>query len=492
MSEIKRIAANTVMLASPKVVKFFTGIIRAKVAAVILGTEGYGIMDQLQNVLTNLSILANGGLVDGLVKQLSSANSDESTRGDFASIIKTFSITIITTTVIVLAGALIFRNQISQFVFGNEKYLGFFIIGLAGLPAIILNSTSFGILKAFKKIKDIMYSDMIILLLNFVIYIGMIIILNILGAIIYITISIYLSFYVYRHYALKKVLKPAGLTLKSIIKASFSNIAFKELLTFFTIAIAIGAYEIIMDISTRSIVVNSLGISKIGIYSPIIAWSALFSQFILPSIGVYLFPRLSEAKSKPEVVSIINDVFRLMTFILVPFVLIAISSRSFLIPLFYSKDFLEANIYLPFHFVGIYLVIWCAIFGLVFTPTGYIKKYFLFKVFEITSIIVIVAVLVPKFGLWGWVSRFSIIPLIMFLGYYIFWTQTISFRLFRENKLLLLLVVVSGILVISFRNNLLIEIVISTVSICILWFLLKENEKTFLRNKIISIFRIKS
>ena len=127
------------------------------------------------------------------------------------------------------------------------------------------------------------------------------------------------------------------------------------------------------DTLTRSIVVTQLGINKLGVYSPVITWAGLFTGFILPSIGTYLYPRFGEAKSNYEVIGVLNDAIRFVTLMMIPFLLLSIPIRFQIIPLFYSKQFITAGDYLPWHFLGTLFYLWMYVFTQAMTPTGRIK-----------------------------------------------------------------------------------------------------------------------
>ena len=468
----------------PKAVKFLVGIVSTKLIAVILGPEGSGIISQLQNILLNISVFANGGLTDGMVKQLSNANSNKLDSDEISKIIKTYAITIGITTLLVFVLGYLYSSQLTQYVFGNQKYHSYFLIGFTGLPILILSSSSFALLKANKNFKSIMYAEIMIVIMNFILFSCLIFFFKLIGAVIHITLSYFVTFLVYRSFAKREVLKKIGINFRSIIKTAFSQKYFRELFTFFSISIIVGFTSVIMDVSTRSIVATQLGIVQIGLYSPIVAWASLFTSFILPSLGIYLFPRLAETKSNIEITSVVNDVFRLMTFILIPFILIAITSRKFLIPLFYSNEFNNASIYLPFHFVGIFFTVWCYIFIQTFTPTGRIKKYFPIVIFQNLLDFSVVYLFVPIWGLGGWLMRFTITPLIMFVFYYIYWHIEIEFRFSKENFILFFYVIFSASAILIFRNNLILSIVTSVISLTLLWFIMKKQERKYIISKL--------
>ena len=175
-----------------------------------------------------------------------------------------------------------------------------------------------------------------------------------------------------------------------------------------------GVAIIFSDTLTRSIVVTQLGITKIGVYSPVITWAGLFTGFILPSIGTYLYPRFSEAKSNYEIIGVLNDSIRFVTLMMIPFLLLSIPIRFQIIPLFYSKEFIAAGNYLPWHFLGTLFYLWMYVFSQAMTPTGRIKIHGTLVIIMCVVDLAIVYFLVPIIGLYGWMLKFIISPTIIF------------------------------------------------------------------------------
>ena len=123
------------------------------------------------------------------------------------------------------------------------------------------------------------------------------------------------------------------------MKAKVNKEVIKELFVFAGFGLTAGVSLIFTETITRSFVVNKLGVSQIGIYSPILIWTSLFSGLIMPSITTYLYPRYCECKSDKELGTIMNDSLRFVTLLMLPFILISIPIRFQIIPLFYSSQF---------------------------------------------------------------------------------------------------------------------------------------------------------
>ena len=489
--ELKILAKNTLILASPKVLKFFVGILRAKFIAIFLGLTGAGIVDQLQDIITQIRNFTLSGLSDGMVKLIAHQNGIEIDVQKIGSIIKTYLVMIIPITITVTILGYIYANEITLFVFGDIKYKLYFQIGFIALPLSILSSTANALLKAYKEIRSFATAEVFIIIINLVIFLPLVYFYKIPGGVVYVTLSFLVTFLVVFFLMRKNVFKKHNITFDDIKKGIISKEYFQNLLAFISYGIVGGIFYVFAEVSIRAIVVNDLGIDKLGLYTPITRWSNLFLGFIMPAIYTYLYPRLSEAKSDKEIVDVVNDVFRLITFVALPFVIVGISTRQWIIPLFYSNDFLEASTYLPYHFSTLIFVIWSSIFAQIFWPTGRLRHQFIFVIIINSLSLGLIYFLVPIHGLYGYLIKFTLIPVITMLMYFVFWRKRIKFKFKKENVTIMLFALLCSVLLLILKDRMIYLQILSIGLIITLYFLLKKQEKDFLIKKIKGIFRRK-
>ncbi len=287
----------------------------------------------------------------------------------------------------------------------------------------------------------------------------------------------------------KNVIKKYNIHFKDIKKAIFDKFYFRQLLAYMGVGVVGGTFFIFTEITSRAIVVNELGIDKLGIYSPITRWAGLFVGFILPSVYTYLYPRLSESKNDKEIIKVINSVIRLITFIALPFIIIGISIRQWIIPLFYSEDFIEATVYLPYHFSTLIFFIWSSILSQLFYATGRLKSYLFFGLTINSISLALVYYLVPNVGLYGYLAKFTIIPIMTIITYFLFWRYEIKLKIERENIKVMAYAILCSILLIGMKDVEIYLQLLSVVLILTLFFLLKKQEKDFIFKKLKGIFK---
>lgn len=486
--EIKNIAKNTGVLIISKIFTFFIGIVRAKLNAIYLGTAGVGITSQLQDSLYKISSVATFGMETGCTKLLSQ-NKLDGNNEKILSVLRAYLTLVLPLTIIVYVLGLLFSGELSMFFLGNTEYKNYFLISFALFPFIIMRTVPNSLLYAFKKINIIALSEILSGLFIFISFILLIINFNLLGAVINISIGVLISFSILLIMAYGKILKIYNISFKKIFYVKFSKIFAKELLTIGGIEMLIIYYNVFSETLSRAFIVNKIGIDSLGLYNPILAWSGLFTGFIYPSIFGYLGPRYSETKSNDEIVIITNDAIRLMTFVVIPFIFLGIASRDIILPLFYSNEFSGASEYLPLHFIGLLFGTWVYIFTIIFTPTGRVKKYIPFGIGHITFGLLIILLLTGNIGLWALAIKNFTIPVILSIILFLFFKKDIGLRLNKEN-IFLILYSISGSLIIYFMTHTF-SIIISVILTFSLYFVLKTNEKEYIKSKIkkINIFK---
>ena len=489
--ELKKLVKNTSFLMGSSFIQFLAGVIRSKLSAILLGTTGIGIINQLNFLTQNTSQLTSLGMSDAVAKQIAENSSSKNIRDIICSSLKSFIALMTIFMILSLSLLLLFSEHFSFYTFGDIKYIKYFYIGALCLPFLLFTNVPYAILKGFKNSKAISQSRVVSIIINLIIFVPLILIYKLKGAVIFVPIYFFNNLVIYYYFVNKIYFRELNIRFKDIITASINKLHLKELLIFSSLSLILTISTVISDFLCRSIVVTNLGVDKLGLYSPIITWAGLFTSFLLPSLSTYLYPRFCETKTNGEVSGVLNDAFRLSTFSLLPLLFLGIPFREFFIELFYSSKFLEASIYLPFHFLGVVFNVWFYIFSQSMTPKGKIKQHVFFMVlFNITNVL-LTYILVPRFGLNGWMLKFFVVPFLFFLVYYMYIKSKMDFILILSNLFLMLFIVSGSVILItvSFYDNMLtLNYLFGIILILLTYFFLKDTEKTIIKDKLARLY----
>lgn len=479
---LKDLTKNTFILAAPKVIRFFTKLVRAKLNALLIGTTGVGIVNQLQDINTRLGSFSTLSLNVGAKKLIVSNNNTEN-KEQIPYIVTLYATLVLVFAIVTYILGYIFFDDLSSFFLGEgaQKY---FIYVYVFFPLIPLATIPITVLGGLQEFKSLAKAEIIVILISFLLYIPLIYYYKTQGAVIAVAVSIGATFIVFFYYVFFKIARKRNQGLLSFKGFQLRKKIIREISMISGISSVLGIYGVFVELTIRGTIVSELGIDSIGIYAPIIAWSAFFSSLFLPSLFQYIFPKYGSSKNNKELISVANNGFRLLTFMIIPFVLIIISLRSFLIPLLYSDEFLVAEIYLPLHFIGIFFWTWMRIMKQMFIPTGRIKALTPLAIVEETLILLVVILFIGEIGLWAWCFRFSLVPFIMFITYLAFLRKKIHFKIFRENYLLMLYGILTSILITFISMEVSYSVVFAFLFVVSLYFFLKKSEKQYVFNTI--------
>ena len=277
------------MLAVTRVFEFLSGLFRVKISAILLGTFGMGIIDQFTFLINKISRFTTTGTVEAFVKQIASNTQSDKIAKILNSAIKSYSLVIFGFVIIVSSIALFFKEYFTEYFFGDITFVKYFYLALLTFPLLVLRSIPFSILKAFKNVKTISKSRIYIVVVQLFIAIPMIYFFELKGAILYIPISYIIDLLFLYYFTRKFYLSENKISIISIIKAPLITSYLKELFLFSGFGFTVGVYAIFSAIICRSIIVANLGVEAIGIYSPIILFSSLFTGlFFQPSQHIYI------------------------------------------------------------------------------------------------------------------------------------------------------------------------------------------------------------
>ncbi len=483
--EMKKILKKTSYLMGTKVIRFFIGIIRAKLNAILLGTTGVGIVGQFKHTTEKIRQFILLSTADGMVKQIAEKKSDPEFQNYFQRSLKTFLTFITFVTVIAIIILLIFSKKLTVYFYGDVKYQQYFTIGIFVVPLLVLQSFHFAILKSFKSLKYIAASELITVVIGFITFIPLVIFFKTTGAIIAAVIVFCAQLFSNVFFSKTKILKLYNINYKKIFKSTLSRKNINELLIFAGIGGGVGIFSLFSELFCRAKVVTTLGIDKLGLYAPVMAWGGLYTGFILPALYNYLYPRFSEAEHNSEITGVVNDVFRMLVIFMVPFLFLGISLRNIIIPIFYSNNFLESANFLPWHFIGIFFYMLSESLSQVFTPTGRIKTLGIFRVIMYILDILIVFYFVENFGLYGWMMKFLITPIIFFFVFLIYLNREIDLHIEPRNIKLMIYLLVSSFIIYFFTDyNQHLGIITSLFLLFSTSFFLSENEKRIILRRI--------
>ncbi|KZZ36995.1 hypothetical protein A3756_11580 [Oleiphilus sp. HI0086] len=483
-------------MGAARLVEFVIGLVKIKVSAIFLGIAGVGVFNQLNFLSQKLSTFTLLSTGEALVKQIaeqqtSSDELDTEGRDIVLSSLKAYISLVFVFMSLVVFVILLFMSDVTVYVFGSPEHTDAFLVGIVSLPLLVINSIPYGILRAFNGMIEIAKARIWSTLVNILHTVPLIYYYGLEGAIASVFICHLVALFFNYYYAQKLYLKKYRINFKAIIRASYNKELISELLQFSGFGLTIGLYVIASEFICRAIVVSNMGIEAIGLYSPVVMWSTLFTGFLVPALTTYLYTSLCQSKSNAEISSLLNDGLRLAGFAMMPLLLLAIPYRDLIIVIFYSSDFLEVEKYLPYHFLGVLFHVWFSVLSSSMSSTGRIKQHGFFRFFFLTLDILVTYVCVDYWGLYGWMLKHIVSPVIFFFIYIIYCRNKMDLRLSTSNLSIMIYAFISPVLLIALDNFVVygseVNYILGPVLVAGAFFLLNQREKSFVIEKVSKI-----
>lgn len=361
------------LTASAQISKLLVGFVLLKMIAYYLGAAGLGALGHFMSMVTIVSMLAGGGITNGIIKYV--AEYRFSPRKMLAFISASVLYALVFSLIFFVLG-IVFSRSISFFIFGSaESYWVIILLAFVQLGSAFTNlvtgvSNGLGDTKTYAKIQ---------------------IIGNILG--------LPIAYFLLRGYGVSG----AALGILAILAAQFlpayyffrispfkwRAFKFKSSrshylnLSLFTamLATSVVAFPVV-EILVRERLIKSAGYTQAGIWQGAIKLSNAYLSFFGVFLAYYFMPLISAEIDKKIIA---RHVFRVLFFVMGLFLLgatIFYAWRSFFIPVLLSKDFEVLEDFIVFQLIGDFFKISAYVIGFVGVAKAATKLYIGAEVFQ--------------------------------------------------------------------------------------------------------------
>lgn len=312
-------------------VRMLTGMISVKIVAAIIGPSGIALLGQLNNMVTILLGVANGGIQSGVTKYVSEYKEDKNEIRRLLS--NALRITLFFT-LLVAVGLILFHEYLSERILLSCEYGYVFLIFGFTIVLYTLNMLFISILNGYKQFKKY-------------------VVVNISGTVIGLLFSVALVFSMGLPGALISAVTfqsvVFGVTLLLCRKCEWfrwenfrcktDRTIVKKYLKYSFMTIVSLSVVPVSQMVLRGYVISGISMAEAGWWEAMNRISAMYLSVITTSFSIYYLPRLSEISDRIE---LRYEIFRCYKFI-IPMLLTATAViyllRHFIIRLLFSPDF---------------------------------------------------------------------------------------------------------------------------------------------------------
>ncbi len=367
-------------------------LITNKVVSHYLGQSGMFLLGQLKDFISLARVGSNLGTEKGVIKYVAEYKNNKDNLSDFLG--TSFKLHIYASIIIGLL-TIIFKDQLSTFLFKNSTYSNVFVILAFSFVTVSVNGLIMSTLNGFKKIKTYIIINIIVSIISATIMIVLILQYGIVGAFYAIGINqilvLGISFCIVKFY---KVFNLKYFT------PTFKTFHFKNLTKFSAMAIVAPLCMISATLFVRSFLNNEFGDNYAGSWEAMWRLSAIYIMFLATTFQFYLTPTFSVISGK----ELKREVFKVWS-LSVPIITVIIIGiyvmKDFIITFLFSKEFFLINSIILFHLLGDFVKINSWVLGNILISKAKTKVFILFQIGWAITFSLLGYIFVKQYGFVG-------------------------------------------------------------------------------------------
>lgn len=444
--DYKRAAKTTILFSGVKVVTIIVGIIKNKIAAVLLGPAGVGIISIYDTYMQFVQTGAGLGLSQSAVRDVSEACEQKNIES-FSRIISLTNRLVIITALLGVVVTIIMSPFFSQWGFGNGNYtISFILLSFcAGMQIYVENRLA--ILKGMRQMQSLANSTIIGSVVALLVSAPLYYFFRENGIVPVLLLSAFASLLVTNYYVSKIKYDRVKLGIREIRKEGSPMLKMGVALMMINFLSGIASTIVISFLRGRG------GLDVVAFYGTGQAIISSYFGIVLTAMTTDYYPRICGVyKKNARLQDEVNAQSKLGLIMVFPLALIFIAFASIFIPLLYSDKFLEVTQYTD----------WALIGTLISVPSNCIAMILLAKqdakVFTVISLsinLLNVFLFIGGYCLWG-LKGLGITNAVNILLQWIVYSLVIGKRydvFFSKSTNIMLLVMISVVLLSIFTKQ---------------------------------------
>jgi O-antigen/teichoic acid export membrane protein len=430
-------------------INFLTGFIKNKIYSIYLGVSGMGVLSQFTSSVSFLNYLLPLGFPVGITKLI--AQYKDKDKSVVQEIIYTTVIVLLLPVFISFLLTFIFAGEVSEFLFDENVYSGYIKVLSVFFPFIVSFALFDAIYKGIGNISLYVKSLILSMVVSLVISVPLVIFFGIGGAIYGLTIN-YVFFVFYSILKFKKL---------NVFRFKFSSFKINRDILYELTKIGIaflvaGALYQLTLLILKKMIIEKYGLDGSGLFQSVLNISLFYFGFIFTSMSSYTFPKISKMENNSSLASELNTTIRFISLIMVPLVLILIVFRYLIVLVLYTSDFLVAEPFFQYQFLGDFFKALSWVLGIWLIPRSKIFFFLLFDIILNVNLIMIFKFILDytDLGLKGVSFAYLSAYVFHFIINLVLTRKVIGFRFTNKNLKLLIssLAVITGLTYLSFQN----------------------------------------
>lgn len=422
-STYKEIFKSTLLFSFVKVISIVVRIVLNKAVAIILGTQGMGMISMLYSSLDIIRVLSGLGISQSAVRDVSKAYAANNREMFSKTIIITQKI-IIFTGLLGAFATMLLSPFLSKLSFGSYDYtIAYIFLGIFSF-ANIINEGQTAIIRGIRNLKALAKSSLFGAIVGLVMGLPLYYIFGEKG-IVPSMVLVSLSSMAFSWRLVAKIdYEKTIISLKEIYKESREMIKLGIALTYL---VFLGLFS---DYLIRAFIAEYGSLEQVGIFQAGVLLLTSYFGIVLTALNTDYYPRMyAVAHDNNELKKQMNMQVNAAFLLLIPILLIFIVFMPSIITLLYSSEFLDVINYLQFAIFGLLINVYTDCLGVVLIAKQESKLFaILISIYRIITI----PILIFSYYYWGFkglgiaailtpIINFVMIGTIVFKKYGIFY-----------------------------------------------------------------------
>lgn len=408
------------MIGGASVINILIGMIRMKVAAVLLGPTGVGVIGLMTSISSTASVIAGLGFGNVGTRQIATAVASD----DETNVVATRRALFLGTSALAILGAAIFwllRDVFAYHILKDES-LASEVGWLAIVVGVTVASTSqTAVLTGMRRVGDIARVGLVSSFFAAILGIGALVFWGRSGLVFFILAAPLASFIVGHYYV-------AQLPRLTVTRTPMHQVLqqwgiFARLGAAFMVG---GLLTVLGQLGVRTLVQANLGSEALGFFQAASVISTTYIGLVLGAMGTDYYPRLTAVIEDGIAVNkLINEQLEVALLLAGPFLVALMSLAPWIVSVLYSGDFYPATEVLRWHVLGDLFKLCGWSLGYVILAAGNGRGFMLTESIAIGIYILLNFLLLPIIGLTGsGVAFFGMYVVYFPIVYWMAWRRT--------------------------------------------------------------------
>lgn len=312
-------------------IRMLTGMVSVKIVASIIGPAGVAIVGQLNNLVSILLGVANGGISSGVTKYVAEYRDDNQMMPNIMS--NALRITVICS--LMMSFVLIIGHRyFSQYVLLSDEYGYVFVVFGFTIIFYTLNGLLISILNGYKRFKRFVVVNISGTLIGLLFSVSLVVSFGLAGALINAVTFQSVIFFITLY-----LLRKETWLIKDNFTKKYDPCIVRMFLGYSAMTILSLALLPVSQMLLRGYVISQISIVEAGWWEGMNRISQMYLSVITTSLSVYYLPKLSETRNSDELRAEIFRVYKFIAPILFIATLCIYILRHFIVWLLYTPSF---------------------------------------------------------------------------------------------------------------------------------------------------------